>query len=175
MLKISTLNVCLAYYTQAQIKRKKYGKSQKDIVELSDYTVDRRDNCQHVSGADSLSGEKCRLSQLLSHKVYLYSGVKSKNVFLWPSKDDIECLISPVVGRRSHISPEDNGSAAPTVYICINWRHIRPLNNMFMVCEHSKQTTGRVITTLWCNCTKFNDIHDDIHDIHSTSWRIIEV
>lgn len=127
-LKISTFNVCLAYYTQAEIKGKKYGKSQKDTVELGDYTADRRDNCQHVSCADSLSGEKCRLSQLLSHKVYLYSGVKSKNVFLRPSKDDIECLISPVAGRRSHISPEDSGGAAPTAYVCINWRHIRALN-----------------------------------------------
>lgn len=33
------------------------------------------DNCRHVSTADSLSGEKCRRSQLLSQKVYLYSAV----------------------------------------------------------------------------------------------------
>lgn len=60
----------------AKIQNKKYGKSQKDNVELCDYTADKPDNCQLVSYADSTSGEKCRFYQLLSQQVYLYSGDK---------------------------------------------------------------------------------------------------
>lgn len=63
---------------RAQIKSRKYGRSQKDNVELRDYTADRPDNCQFVSLADSRSAEKRRFYQLLSQQVYLYSGVKRK-------------------------------------------------------------------------------------------------
>lgn len=89
-------HVCIA---QAHIKRKKYRKGPKDIVALADDTRDRSDNCQLVSVADSTSGEKCHPYLLLSQHVYLYSGVKSKEVFMWPCIDHIGWRLSPVARR----------------------------------------------------------------------------